>query len=42
MMANVVGIESARMRVGLPVRVIFEEHSEGFCVPQFAPVKESR
>jgi uncharacterized OB-fold protein len=42
MMANVVGIEPARMRVGLPVRVIVEERSEGFSVPQFAPVEESQ
>lgn len=42
MMANVIGIEPARMRVGLPVRIIFEERSEGFRVPQFAPAQESR
>ncbi len=41
MMANVLGIEPARMRVGLPVRIVFEERSGGFRVPQFAPAEES-
>jgi uncharacterized OB-fold protein len=37
MMANVLGIEPAGMRIDLPVRVIFEERADGFRVPQFAP-----
>ena len=40
MMANVLGIEPSRMRVGLPVRIVFEERADGFRVPQFAPAEE--
>lgn len=40
MMANVVDIDPARMRVGLPVRIVFEERSGGFCVPQFTPAED--
>jgi len=41
MMANVIGIEPERMRVGLPVRVVFEDRSSGFRIPQFAPEEEA-
>lgn len=37
MMANVLGIEPARMRIDLPVRVCFEEREQGFRIPQFEP-----
>ncbi len=37
MMANVVHIQPREMRVGLPVRVTFEEREGGFRVPQFEP-----
>lgn len=40
MMANVLGIEPAAMRVDLPVCVVFEQRSGGFCVPQFEPVRD--
>ncbi|MBI2964477.1 MAG: Zn-ribbon domain-containing OB-fold protein [Deltaproteobacteria bacterium] len=40
MMANVLGIEPAAMRVDLPVRVVFERRSGGFCVPQFEPARD--
>ena len=39
MMANVLGIEPARMRIDLAVRVVFEERSDGFRVPQFEPLE---
>lgn len=42
MMANVLGVEPNRMRVGLAVRIVFEERSDGFRVPQFAPAEESK
>jgi uncharacterized OB-fold protein len=40
MMANVLGVEPGAMRVDLPVRVVFEQRSGGFRVPQFEPVKD--
>jgi uncharacterized OB-fold protein len=39
MMANVLRIAPGRMRVDLPVRVVFEERSAGFRVPQFEPAE---
>jgi uncharacterized OB-fold protein len=39
MLANVLGIEPTKMRVDLPVRVIFEQRSGGISVPQFAPAE---
>jgi len=40
MMANVLGIDSKRMRIDLPVRVIFEARAGGVCVPQFEPAEQ--
>lgn len=34
-MANVVGCDPAAVRVGTPVRVVFEARGEGISVPQF-------
>lgn len=42
MMANLLGIEPGKVRVGMPVRVIFEERADGVRVPQFAPTEESK
>jgi len=39
MMANVLGIDPQRMRIDLPVRVVFEERAGGFRVPQFEPAE---
>jgi len=41
MMANVLGVDPSRMRVELPVHVVFEERGDGFRVPQFEPAEES-
>ena len=40
MMANVLGIEPARMKVDMPVKMTFEERAGGIRVPQFEPVEE--
>ena len=41
MMANVLRVDPKRMRIDLPVRVVFEERGDGFRVPQFEPAEES-
>jgi uncharacterized OB-fold protein len=40
MMTNIVGIEPdpARLPIGLPLEVVFEDRGEGVKVPQFRPV----
>ena len=40
MMANVIRIDPARVRIDMPVRVVFEERQDGFHIPQFAPGEE--
>jgi hypothetical protein len=42
MMANILSIDPKRMRVDLPVRVVFEERAGGFRIPQFEPAEEDR
>jgi uncharacterized OB-fold protein len=37
MMCNVINCSPGTVRVGLPVKVAFEERSGGFLVPQFEP-----
>jgi uncharacterized OB-fold protein len=41
MMTNIVGMEPARVRVDLPVAVVFEERAGGLRVPQFRPIAAS-
>jgi uncharacterized OB-fold protein len=40
MMANILHADPARVRVDLPVRVVFEERAGGVRIPQFEPVEE--
>jgi uncharacterized OB-fold protein len=39
MMTNVVGVDPARLRVGMALRVDFEELDEGFKIPVFRPAE---
>lgn len=37
MISNLVGVSPAEIRIGMPVRVVFEELSDAVTLPKFAP-----
>jgi uncharacterized OB-fold protein len=39
LMCNIVDAEPGEVRIGAPVRLVFEERSGGWVVPQFTPVR---
>jgi uncharacterized OB-fold protein len=37
MVANIVSVPAADVRIGMPLRAVFEPRGDGLVVPQFAP-----
>ncbi len=37
LITNLVGLKNEEIRIGMPVRVVFEEHEPGVMLPKFTP-----
>ena len=37
LMTNIIGCELADIRIGMPVRVVYDEEANGMILPRFAP-----